>query len=278
MSDRARSAECGVRGDLSLVSLARGSKLLFRGLPFLFLVSCKWFTDFKEQPKIDPWDLRPDSSASRGNPQSSVSLYGTMAPDFVYGRTALDIDKMSGLQNPIPADSASVNRGRKEFQINCAVCHGPLGMGNGTVVKYGVFPPAIGAGSPAATQRSDGYIFGIIRNGRNTMPPYNRIEEPDRWDIVNYIRSLQGKGTIAADSSHGLPGETGDKLPGVSQMGPTRPAPYYHVLGSQAGAREGLTGTTSRASTDSIQVDGRAAGPALTKPPAKKPPMMEHRP
>ena len=41
--------------------------------------------------------------------------------------------------------------------------------------------------------RTDGYIFGMIRNGRGLMPPYNRIEEMDRWDVVNYVRALQGK-------------------------------------------------------------------------------------
>jgi mono/diheme cytochrome c family protein len=224
--------------------------------------SCSWFTDFKEQPKIDPWDARSDSGPSRGQPQGSVSVYGTMAPEFAYARTSMAVESMSSLVNPVVADSASVNRGRKYFQINCAVCHGPLGMGNGVVVKYGVFPPAIGAGSPAANQRSDGYIFGIIRNGRNLMPSYNRIEEANRWDIVNYLRTLQGKSAIAADTSHGLPGETGDKLPGVTQMGPTRPAPYYNVIGAQAGAREGLAPSmkSERAPTDSA-----ATGTATTK-------------
>ena len=80
------------------------------------------------------------------------------------------------------------------------------------------------------TRYTDGYIFGIIRNGAGLMPTYNRIEEPDRWDIVNYVRSLQGKGTIAADTTHGRPGETGAYVPGASRMGPTRPSPYYHPV------------------------------------------------
>ncbi len=87
--------------------------------------------------------------------------------------------------------------------------------------------PGIGIGSGsnagANAQITDGYIFGMIRNGRGLMPPYNRIEEMDRWDIVNYVRTLQGKGTIAADTTHGRPGETGALVP----VGPTRPAPYY---------------------------------------------------
>ena len=69
------------------------------------------------------------------------------------------------------------------------------------------------------------------------MPPYNRIEEPDRWDVINYLRSLQGKIAIAADTSHGRPGETGVFVPGATQMGPTRPAPY-HRPGPAAAAAE----------------------------------------
>jgi mono/diheme cytochrome c family protein len=246
----------------SRVNCARGSA--FSLLLVLSLASCSWFTDFKDQPKINPWDARSDSGPSRGQPQGSVSIYGSVAPEFAYPRTPQALELMSSLSNPVPADSASVNRGRKQYQINCAACHGPLGKGNGVVIKYGMFPPSIGAGSPADTKWSDGYIFGIIRNGRNLMPSYNRIEEPDRWDIVNYVRSLEGKLAIAADSSHGLPGETGDKLPGVSQMGPTRPAPYYHMLGAQAGAREGLMGSAAPPRADST-----AKIPA--KPPEKKP-------
>jgi mono/diheme cytochrome c family protein len=125
--------------------------------------------------------------------------------------------------------------GARVFRDNCAVCHGPAGLGNGPVVKYGMFPPAIGAAANAAAGYTDGYIFGIIRNGKGLMPPYNRVEEPDRWDIVNYVRSLQGKIAIAADTSHGRPGETGANVPGATQMGPTRPAPY-HRPGSAAAA------------------------------------------
>jgi len=74
----------------------------------------------------------------------------------------------------------------------------------------------------------------MIRNGRGLMPPYNRIEESDRWDIVNYLRTIQGKGTIAADTSHGRPGETGALVPGASRMGPTNPSPYYNPRAASA--------------------------------------------
>jgi mono/diheme cytochrome c family protein len=198
-------------------------------LPLMLLSACSWFTDFKQQPKIDPWETTSDTIAFRGNPQNSISIYGSSAPGFIYDRapTPQAVTAMAGIPNPIPADSASVNRGRIQYQINCAVCHGPQGAGNGVVVKYGMFPPAIGGAANPSAGYTDGYIFGIIRNGRGLMPSYNRIEESDRWDIVNYVRALQGKGTIAADTTHGRPGETGPLVPGASTMGPTRPVPFY---------------------------------------------------
>ena len=183
----------------------------------LTLAGCSWFTDFKQEPKIDPWETAADTIPFRANPQGSVSIYGTAAPGFMYDRSPMpqSVSAMENIANPVPADSASVNRGRIQFQINCSVCHGPSGMGNGKAVNYGMAGIAIGVGSPAATTRSDGYIFGMMRNGRGLMPSYNRIEEPDRWDIVNYVRSIQGKGTIAADTTHGRPGETGVNVPGA---------------------------------------------------------------
>lgn len=214
------------------------------------LVSCSWFTDFKQQPKIDPWETAADTIPFRGNPQGSVSIYGSAAPGFMYDRAPMpqNIVAMENIPNPTPADSASVNRGRLQFQINCAICHGPLGMGNGNATKYGMVGIAIGAGSLVATTRSDGYVFGMIRNGRGLMPSYNRIEESDRWDIVNYLRSIEGKGTIAADTTHGRPGETGATVPGASTMGPTRPAPYYHpAVGGAAAVAPAMPDTVKKA-------------------------------
>jgi mono/diheme cytochrome c family protein len=207
-------------------SLARCARFL----PLLALVGCSWFTDFKQQPKIDPWETASDTIPFRGNPQMSVPITGSAAPGFEYDRLGAPqvFTTMANIPNPTPADSASVNRGRVQFQINCAVCHGPTGMGNGPVTKYGLYPASIGTAQSPAAGYTDGYIFAIIRNGKGMMPTYNRIEEPDRWDIINYVRSLQGKLAIAADTSHCRAGETGLCVPAASRMGPTRPSPYYH--------------------------------------------------
>src|SRR5262249_26419069 len=139
--------------------------------PLILLAGCSWFTDFKQQPKIDPWETTSDTIAFRGNPQNSVSIYGSSAPGFIYYRAPSPqaVAAMAGIPNPIPADSASVNRGRIQYQINCAVGHGSRGAGDGVVLKYGMFPPAIGGAANPSAGYTDGYIFGIIRNGRGLM-------------------------------------------------------------------------------------------------------------
>ncbi|MDB4908279.1 MAG: hypothetical protein JWO05_3063 [Gemmatimonadetes bacterium] len=239
-------------------------------LPF---AACSWFTDFKQQPKIDPWESPNDTTPSRGNPQNSVPVQGSAAPGFMYGRLGMPqvLDSMAGIANPIPADARSVANGRKYYQINCAVCHGQAGQGMGEITKHkagALFPPSLLAPTMA---RTDGYVFAIIRNGRGMMPPYNRIEEPDRWDVVNYIRALQGQvaGITADTTPPGRPGETGEHLPGFTEMGPTRPAPYYRHMGSQAGVRN-ATAVVAPASAPVIAAPAVPTGAATPADSTKK--------
>jgi mono/diheme cytochrome c family protein len=203
------------------------------------LGACSWFTDFKQQPKPDPWESPSDTIAMRGNPQNSVPVYGSLAPGYAFSHAPMiaTLDSMASIQNPTPADARSLHNGRMYYQINCAVCHGEAGKGDGPILRAkAIFPPPLVG--PSAEGKSDGYIWAIIRNGRGAMPSYNRIEEMDRWDVVNYVRGLQGKYQVAVGPT-GLPGETGDKVPGYSQTGPTRPSPYYKHAGSQADETRG---------------------------------------
>jgi len=203
-------------------------RALALALPFV-LTSCEWFTDFKRQPSIWTWEAVKDSTTpSRGNPQMSVPTNGTAMAGYQvsYGALPATIDSMSGIPNPVPASDTSLANGRMYYQINCAVCHGDRGMGDGPATKYGV--PGFSIVSEITKSRTDGYLFGMIRNGRGLMPPYNRIEEHDRWDVVNYVRGLQGAGgrTVAVGPL-AAPGVTGDKMPGPSALGPQKPAPFY---------------------------------------------------
>jgi len=218
--------------------LGRSLRMIVLMSPLVASVGCEWFTDFKRQPSVVTWESwRPDSLAVRGSPQGSVPTGGTAMASFSvsYAPSPATIDSMAGIPNPVPITEASLANGRKLFQINCAVCHGDTGNGLGSATRFGVLPfPLIGDITKA---RTDGYIFGMIRNGRTNMPAYNRIEERDRWDVVNYVRALQGlaNGVPFETGPLALPGVTGDKLPGASDLGPTRAIPYRATAAERSG-------------------------------------------
>jgi mono/diheme cytochrome c family protein len=214
------------RNSQGLNGVARSAAVLM--LPLTF-GACSWFTDFKRQPSIEPWEPMSQTDADsttppRGNPQYSVPVQGTAVAAFQVSYKALP-DSLAGIANPTPTSPASLANGRMNYQINCAVCHGNAGDGNGGLKKvnpgYGYSPSLL---TDKAKGYTDGYLYGIMRNGRGAMPSYARIEERDRWDVVNYVRTLQA-GT-ADTTLIGYPGQNGATVPGPSQTAPTLPAPY----------------------------------------------------
>lgn len=216
---------------LSSSSMRVARSLTVAVLPLAF-GACTWFTDFKRQPAIEPWEPVSQNDADtttppRGAPLHSVPVNGVPAASYAvsYARMPLTLDSMAGIPNPTPADARSIANGRLEFQINCVMCHGMAGDGKGTMQKYGFLKSLKDS---SALSKTDGYIWGVIRNGKIGMPSYNRIEQHDRWDIVNYVRALQGKGTIAADTTRaGYAGQNGTTVPRASHTAPTVPAPFF---------------------------------------------------
>ncbi len=92
---------------------------------------------------------------------------------------------------PVEVTAKLVARGQQRFDINCAVCHGKVGMGNGVVGQYGVAAIA-NLQDDRIRAMPDGQIFSTITNGKNTMGAYGPlIAIEDRWAIVAYVRALQ---------------------------------------------------------------------------------------
>jgi mono/diheme cytochrome c family protein len=95
-------------------------------------------------------------------------------------------------ENPIKADDASLTRGKELFAINCQMCHGVTGDGNGPIAAFLTkFKPA-NLTSPLIKAFPDGQIFMTITNGvPDRMPPLNEnLTVSERWDVVNYVRTL----------------------------------------------------------------------------------------
>lgn len=242
----------------SVVRPARA--LVALALPLAF-GACSWFTDFKSQPSIEPWEsvsqnAADSMSAPRGQPQLSVPMQGTSygAYGISYAALPATIDSFAAIPNPVAVDERSIENGRKEYQINCAVCHGFAGDANGALKKinpgYGLAPSLL---TPSALGRSDGYIYGIMRNGRGVMPNYNRIEEHDRWDVVNYVRALQGRTSIVADTTRvGMPGQNGATVPGPSRTAPTLPAPFVRPVVTPTPGSPNINSATFKGGNDGV--------------------------
>ena len=220
---------------------------------------CEWmFTTFKDQPRVEPWEAeyRGQNVGFPGNPAHSVPMRGGGVPEFEIGLGRFPtvfpavIDSFAGIPNPVAASEESIDRGRKYYQINCAICHGAAGAGNGVMLQYGVAAPSLT--NERAIGLSDGYFYGMIRNGRGSMANYARIPHAARWDVVNYVRALQAGGAVDT-SAVGAPGQTGDRLPGASLTAPTVPSSFV---------RPGEAGDTPRGAADTA-----AAAPAAPPQP-----------
>jgi len=159
-----------------------------------------WFPQMKRQKAIQAFESVDfnDQVAPFMPPEGSVPVNAGQAPITPTDEAAADL-----VQNPVPMSLASLENGRTLFTRYCAACHGKGGLGDGPVSmtspQQGPFAGVLPIAGPAsiAKIRSDGHIFATIRYGRRRMPSYQRIPEDGRWDIINYVRYLNGQKGVA---------------------------------------------------------------------------------
>jgi mono/diheme cytochrome c family protein len=102
-----------------------------------------------------------------------------IAPDWKAPSQAAD------RKNPLKASPDLVAGGRKIFLRECAQCHGEKGEGG----RRKHAPDLTGA---ATQELTDGELFWMITNGnpRHDMPPWSRLPELQRWQLVLFLRTL----------------------------------------------------------------------------------------
>ena len=97
--------------------------------------------------------------------------------------------------NPIPADEASLARGEATFLTNCAACHGAAGRGDGPA-GAGMDPPPSNLVVDHGHDHTDAELFALIAEGKagTGMPAFgDSLTDNDIWDLVNWVRQLQGR-------------------------------------------------------------------------------------
>ena len=117
-----------------------------------------------------------------------------------YFKSGRDESGEFGSGFPIEISSTAMEAGEQLYNINCAVCHGQTGDGNGVLKN-----PRYGYGTIAnlldtrIKGLSEGDIFNTITWGKNTMGAYGlKLRPEERWQVVLYVRALQraASGTI----------------------------------------------------------------------------------
>jgi len=88
----------------------------------------------------------------------------------------------------------SLRVGRKVYEANCLICHGPEGRGDGVIAMN--FDPKPADLATHAGMHSDFYFFWWISNGieGTVMPSFeSTLSEEERWHLVNYIKTFAPK-------------------------------------------------------------------------------------
>ena len=100
------------------------------------------------------------------------------------------------VKNPRAAkksDKKEMAEAKKAVETNCAACHGNSGKGDGPAAAALPPPKPANWTSDAVQKETDGELFWKISNGRGAMPPWKHLSEKDRWDLVNFVRTLKAK-------------------------------------------------------------------------------------
>ena len=159
-----------------------------------------WFPQMKWQPAVQAFERTMHGGRVEPflPPEGSVPVLGYEPPVSL-----TDDTQANALANPQAATVESLANGRAQYDRYCSPCHGVSGLGDGLVSMTGPLQGPIAAVLPIAGPasiarvRSDGHVYTTIRYGRRRMPSYGRIPPADRWDIVNWLRYLDGQRGIA---------------------------------------------------------------------------------
>lgn len=147
-------------------------------------------------PRYNAYSANPNFADGKTLQEPAPGTIARGFPPLHFAATPEDAVRAGNtLPSPLQGKAAAqaAPRGALVFANFCQPCHGPKGKGDGTVVSRGYpAPPSLDTGN--AKTIKDGQIFHILTYGQKNMPGYAaQISREDRWNVIAYVRSLQGQ-------------------------------------------------------------------------------------
>lgn len=121
-----------------------------------------------------PWSAIAGQQSERGD---------TVGKNSVYSEIEKAPEKARAKRNPFEQNADAPVAGKILFEQHCAECHGESALGSKKA-------PSLRAVEVQGA--TPGAIFWILTNGvvRRGMPVWSKLPEPQRWQLVTYIKSL----------------------------------------------------------------------------------------
>jgi mono/diheme cytochrome c family protein len=115
--------------------------------------------------------------------QDKARTYKYQKDALVYAELARAPQKARSKRNPLEKDPDAVAAGAILFEQHCGECHGDMAEGSRKGPSLRV---------DEVQNAEPGAIFWILTNGvvRRGMPVWSKLPEPQRWQLVAYIKSL----------------------------------------------------------------------------------------
>lgn len=121
--------------------------------------------------------------------------------------------KMSAtIKNPLPPlDTVQMKEAGRLYNINCAICHGAKIDGQGPLATGGKVPAIANLTLALYVAMPEGTMFHSITYGKNNMGSYaSQLSREQRWMVVQYVKALQGGGSVTPVATNDSTATTGD--------------------------------------------------------------------
>ena len=135
-----------------------------------------------------------EGKAPHGQVSSDMPQWGLTIPKTQIRSLLIYVRYLHSSKHPVSGDP---EMGKRIYDKNCTICHGPGGKGKGMITKMYDMEPADHTDASSMNRISNEKIYSIISNGTKgakLMPGWKDIlSDKEIEDVISYIRLLSAQ-------------------------------------------------------------------------------------